>query len=334
MSTNLNSQSGAEGPEAKAENGSPAGSPQARNQEKESVMKTKQLCIAGALVAGLLVQGTSPAQTPEGAAPRQTVAVEAAGGESAQAVRGSLRGFLGLAGQADLVFRGVVQGIQYRLSQPDGPEGTRVPYTFVTYRVDEVLRGENPGGQVTLRFIGGLHEETMRYMSASTVPRFDLGDEDILFVTGNGERLCPLVGEQRGRLRIVGGQVYTEDGHAVRLSASGELELGPRYALEEVMTTTVHGPSGSRVFHVGLGPDTLGGASDAVAPELVVECIQGLDLPAETGGLFQSADPAAPFSGPDMTQAAPPVAKAGEEEAPTEPEGTEEIGPQMKIRTR
>ena len=58
-----------------------------------------------------------------------------------------------LVADSDLVFRGTVQDIEYVLSEPGGPEQTRVPYTFITYRVDDVLHGEQPGVFLTLRFI-------------------------------------------------------------------------------------------------------------------------------------------------------------------------------------
>src|SRR5690606_39737172 len=40
-----------------------------------------------------------------------------------------------MTAMSDLVFRGVAEDVQYVLSEPGGPEATRVPFTFVTYRV-------------------------------------------------------------------------------------------------------------------------------------------------------------------------------------------------------
>ncbi len=47
--------------------------------------------------------------------------------------------------QADLVIEGVVVDVRYVLSEPTGIEDDRIPYTFVTYRVDESFKGEHPG---------------------------------------------------------------------------------------------------------------------------------------------------------------------------------------------
>jgi hypothetical protein len=238
-----------------------------------------------------------------------------------------------MVAESDLVFRGVVQDIQYALSLPAGPERTQVPHTFVTYRVDEVLQGDEPGALVTLRFIGGLDARDFSVMGASIVPEFDLGDEDVLFVDGNGARMCPLVGSQQGRIRLVGGQAYSDTGRALLIDEDGELKLGARYLLPEVLSTTILGRKFDRQF----GPDALvlNGASPALEAEVLFDWIGALAVPLDPAGEFESADASLPFEGPDMVAVAPP-ATPQDAPAPAEPvdpndvEMPAEIAPQVK----
>ncbi|MGE3166977.1 MAG: hypothetical protein AB7O52_18890 [Planctomycetota bacterium] len=209
--------------------------------------------------------------------------------------------------ESDLVFRGVVQDIQYVLSQP-GEEQLRVPFTFVTYRVTDVLRG-SAGSTVTLQFIGGVDPRDSRLMSSSITPRIDLGDEDILFVQGNTKRQCPLVGDIQGRFRVVNGQVYTEMGNSIVLTEAGTAALGPQYRLPEVETLNVLG----REFRVGMDPATLELPSNAVDALALSTRILRLAESMEPAPEFDNADPTVAIAAPDMKPAAPPVAKAGEE---------------------
>jgi hypothetical protein len=210
--------------------------------------------------------------------------------------------------QSDLVFRGVVEGIRYVMSEPSGQEQISVPFTFVTYRVGEVLRGENPGETVTLRFIGGFNEKTERLMTASHTPRIDVGDEDVMFVRGNDERQVPLVGNLDGRLRVVDGQVYTEMGRSVLFDETGGIEKGPQYRLDEVENFTVAG----HVFKIKYEPGTREAPSDAVAVAALTERVRAIGKNAPEAGAFENADPTRPVPGPDVTPAPPPRAKPGE----------------------
>lgn len=213
-----------------------------------------------------------------------------------------------MTAQADLVFRGSVDGIEYVMSTPGGPEGTRVPYTFVTYRVAEVLRGENPGETVTLRFIGGLDKETGLVMGGSIIPRIDVGDEDLLFVRGNTKKMVPLVGATDGLFRIVGGQVYSEMGEAVTINDKGGIDVGEQYRLDEVETSKV----GDEVTKIRFNPGVKELPSDAATVDAFVARVRELAGQAGPAGQFVSADPAQPVAPPDMTPAPPPAAKPGE----------------------
>jgi hypothetical protein len=204
---------------------------------------------------------------------------------------------------SDLVFRGVAEDVEYVLSEPGGPEATRVPYTFVTYRVKEVLRGQAPGDTVTLRFIGGLDARTGDFLVTSITPSIETGDEDILFVAGNTESLVPLVGAASGRFRVVGNQVYTEMGNAVVAGNGGGIEVGRQYRLKEVETLTVQdGPT----LKTDLGPDALDLPSDAMTAERFELLVGAAARWARPAGPFVNADASRPVPAPDMTPGAPP----------------------------
>jgi len=229
-----------------------------------------------------------------------------------------------LVQDADLVFVGEVANIEYGLSLPTGQEGSRVPYTFVTYRVDEVIRGQDPGHLLTLRFIGGLNRESGTYVRPSNAPQFDMGDQDILFVKDNTEALIPLVGAQEGRLRMIDGRIYSEEGQEILVSDAGNLLRGPRHILEEVATTDVAGQR----FADDLGPQAIAGESNAIPAAQMINLLE--DSARQFGRRpkveVAQADASQPFAGPDLMPAAPPAlneieqAQAGAEQGGVEGE--------------
>ena len=87
-----------------------------------------------------------------------------------------------LATQADFVFQGTVQEIQYALSKPTGSDKVELPYTFVTYKISRVIKGFFDKPTVTLRFVGGLRSSDGTILRVSHIPTFDIAEEDILFV--------------------------------------------------------------------------------------------------------------------------------------------------------
>ena len=121
-----------------------------------------------------------------------------------------------LAAASDLVFRGRVESLETILSEPTGAAGARVPFTLVRYRVDDVIHGIADGSTITLRFLGGVDPRSGLRLLTSDTPEFFEGDEDILFVRGNGRDFSPLVGALDGRLRVVDGRVLTETGRPMR----------------------------------------------------------------------------------------------------------------------
>jgi len=209
---------------------------------------------------------------------------------------------------SELVFIGKVENIEYALSEPCGMEQRRLPYTFVTYRVGEVLRGDYDAPTLTLRFIGGLNRNTMRVMTTSHTPSLDIGDEDLLLVSGNGSEPCPLVGCTDGRFRIIDSQIYTEMGRSVMINQYGGIDFGPRYGLHQVQTTTIQG----RSFGRRLGSNLLPLPSQATSVADFTALIHALTISAGPANQFVTVDIARPFLGPIATPAAPPAIRPSE----------------------
>jgi hypothetical protein len=136
--------------------------------------------------------------------------------------------------EADFIFHGVVTKVEYRLS-----DGTpQLPHTFVTFQVENLLKGQVNQQFITLRFIGGPDNEG-NFLMVPGVPLFDVGDRDMLFVKGNGQSGCPLVKCEQGRFRIINNQVFTDQGRQLLQNNQGKLVAGSPVQLEEVRTNKI-----------------------------------------------------------------------------------------------
>lgn len=215
--------------------------------------------------------------------------------------------------KSELAFHGEVTHIDYALSEPTGAEGNRVPFTFVTYEVKEVLRGSFEGKSLTLRFLGGLDRRTMNILTSCTMPQIDVGDEDVLFVAGNGTSMMPLVQGLSGRLRVVDGQVYTEQGRSLTIGADGDLEIGPQYLLPQILSATIEG----KLFERPVPGTALALPSSATRVEDLVRNVRerARRLPP-VKARFVSADKDQPNQGPVVEAVAPPAKKPGESGGP------------------
>ncbi len=101
-----------------------------------------------------------------------------------------------LVRRAQVIFEGEVTVLQ---SQWIGEGAEHRIVTYVTFKVDDALKGD-PGTSYTIRMLGGTVDgETMQ---VSDAPKFQKGDHDLLFVENNGSQFVPLVGIQHGRFRI------------------------------------------------------------------------------------------------------------------------------------
>lgn len=105
--------------------------------------------------------------------------------------------FTKLVGQADYIVRAVVKSVN---SEMRGTGAGRHITTLVELDVREVVAG-TPPAHVVLEMLGGkVGEEEMRVDGA---PKFTVGDEDILFIHGNGRQFNPLVALMYGRYPIL-----------------------------------------------------------------------------------------------------------------------------------
>lgn len=105
--------------------------------------------------------------------------------------------FDALVARSQVVFIGETVGVQSRwVSTPSGP----AIVSAVTFRVIRTLKGEL-GGQTQLEFLGGTVGE--HRMEIPGMPRFRVGDEDVLFVDERGQPVSPVVGFMHGRFRVL-----------------------------------------------------------------------------------------------------------------------------------
>lgn len=242
-----------------------------------------------------------------------------------------------LATAASLVFHGKVKSVVYRNAALKG--GGVLPYSFVTYSVGEKLKGD-AAAEITLRFMGGANGRG-GFTMISGVPAFSVGDEDLLFVSGNGEHGCALVQCEFGRYRVVDGGVYEAHGAPVKTIAGGKVAAegaGPDVLLRVSYPSPrfddlLQAPGMmARIKAAGLTVDEARARYAKEAPKtLAIRTVRegkaaqrqrstGLSLAAlkdaakQAIGIsgrraavqFRSADSNAALAAPDMTEAAPP----------------------------
>jgi hypothetical protein len=119
---------------------------------------------------------------------------------------------------AALIFSGTVEQLEGM--------GATVPYTHVTYRIEEAFKGRSAEGEtITLRFLGG-RTPNGRYLEVSDMPQFQVGDRDLLFVRKETTIDCPLVGCEDGRFRIINQGVHGNDGRPVLDIQNGRFHYG------------------------------------------------------------------------------------------------------------
>lgn len=150
-----------------------------------------------------------------------------------------------MASEANMVFRGKVVEVDYRASTAVKGQPS-LPHTFVTFAIEDVIYGNPDAGNhqtITLRFMGGRTDKG-DVMLVDQLPKFNIGDEDVLFVGKNGESECPLVECANGRFRVVDGMMYNEYGQQLVQDEKGEVKLGRSEDRSEFNTFAV----GDKVF--------------------------------------------------------------------------------------
>lgn len=126
-----------------------------------------------------------------------------------------------LASASRFIVHSRVSKIDYTMSEAVKGQAA-VPHTIVTFDVVKSFGGSPGAASITLRFVGG-PDGRGRFMQASNVPVFQLGDEDVLFVRGNGTQGCALAGCIEGRFRVLGGMMYDGTGAPVQRVESGRV---------------------------------------------------------------------------------------------------------------
>jgi hypothetical protein len=101
-----------------------------------------------------------------------------------------------LVGDASAIFRGEVVDVRSEFRQL---RGEQVIVTVVRFKVERVLKG-SISAVTTLEMLGGTVGDST--MSVPGMPRFEVGDRDLLCVERAGA-LFPVVGASQGRFRIV-----------------------------------------------------------------------------------------------------------------------------------
>jgi hypothetical protein len=118
-----------------------------------------------------------------------------------------------LVKQAELIFQGTVTDAR---SVWEGEGGQRHIETYVTFKVDDNVKGD-AGNSYTIRMLGGtVGDQTME---VSDAPKFNIGDRDILFVEHNYGQFVPLVGIDHGRFHI---QYDDATGRDIVVNSEGE----------------------------------------------------------------------------------------------------------------
>lgn len=103
-------------------------------------------------------------------------------------------GLDGLVDRAELIFAGTVVHSEVVVSGD-----RKFPFTFITFQVEDLLKGATDR-QLTLRLPGGTWQGETVHVEGS--PEFILGETYLLFVDGNGTAKFPVVGWTQGQLRF------------------------------------------------------------------------------------------------------------------------------------
>lgn len=101
-----------------------------------------------------------------------------------------------LVDQAELVFVGTPVRSEVALSL-DG----KSPFTFVTFQVQDEVKGRAAGRELTLRFHGG-PVGADEIVAVHGMPEFTIGETYLLFVRDNGKAASALLGWRQGQYRF------------------------------------------------------------------------------------------------------------------------------------
>lgn len=127
---------------------------------------------------------------------------------------------------ADLIFEGKVVNVEYRTSDILKADDVAMPHTYVTYEITRNFKGRSSEDKsITLRFRGG-PDDAGNTLIIPGVPLFQAGDQDIVFVRGNGVEISPVVGGNFGRFRISKDAVHSDAWQEIWLLNNSQLDQG------------------------------------------------------------------------------------------------------------
>jgi hypothetical protein len=152
---------------------------------------------------------------------------------------------------SDFVFQGEVIRKEFALSLPvvDDHRSGGVPHTFVTYRIERLIKGKPSPSEVTLRFLGG-DVPGVRRTRISQMPMIAEGDRDIVFVRGNGRKACPMIRWGEGRIRLSHGTAFGEHSEQIGFDPTNRIRIGAaRPALDGPRTDGLYTRVDSRFLH-------------------------------------------------------------------------------------
>jgi hypothetical protein len=131
--------------------------------------------------------------------------------------------FTQLVNESDYIVRAVVKSVasEWRVDQ-----GQRHIFTLVELDVREVIAG-TPPQPLVLEMLGG--KVGKDEMVIAGAPKFEVGQEDILFVQGNGRNIFPLFAMMHGRYPVLKesgtGREYVARSNRVPLQDTAEVGL-------------------------------------------------------------------------------------------------------------
>ena len=158
-----------------------------------------------------------------------------------------------LVNESDFVVRAVVKSVRSEFSRP----GSKSIVTYVELEVKEVITG-NPPSPLVLRMLGGRVGD--KRMVVSGAPEFVPGDEDILFIRGNGKVFNPLTALMHGRYPIARDK-ESGRGYVMRNNRA------PLKDTKEVSGKVDHGAHAGKAGERGKDPDREVALTDAMSPE-------------------------------------------------------------------
>jgi hypothetical protein len=154
--------------------------------------------------------------------------------------------FTELVAEAESIYRGEVKTVQSR--RVTTPTGDSVIKTFVTFAVERTLKG-TAQSEVVLEFLGGTVGDDR--LEVGGMPKFNVGQREIVFVQKNGTQFCPLVRVMHGRYRVereaATGREYVARDNRVPLTDVSEvnLPLGENALTAAARADTSHAMSAS-----------------------------------------------------------------------------------------